>query len=360
MKRSIFYIGVLIAIFLLSSWVSFYGQIPRDYDFLPYDLRVKAGTNGDGGLAYPPGMIPADPQHPILTSPLPLGRHDLGWSGDLIVEWARDWEVVAVVEGTTGTPAILAANYGAGHIVYVTNQLAPHEKLVYNILGWHFGTLRQRAARMAVMIDVPLGQILDDWDRCFNAVQQIGSDESLSVQSERIHQYQLNQEDLDNFDVLILAVRWGDGYYAGDWRWSSHNRDPAILEFVKKGGLLLLPEAGFYDDYGIPFPNGLVVPLPVKALQDVFLGGQAFAMVALSLSAIGVTYSIKKDYSLLNRRYDVIAGYLFLATILWVMVPLCGGWLLPYKTTVLLCAFMTDVAAATIALTSFRNAAIAD
>jgi hypothetical protein len=195
----------------------------------------------------------------------------------------------------------------------------------------------------------PPEQILDDWERCFSSVERIRSEANvpLNVQEERIRQYELNEQDLSRFDVLVLAVGWGDGYYSLGWNWNSHKRDSAILNFVKQGGLLLLPEAGFYDDYGIALTDGYVLP-PTRALEAL-LSNQtnAFAMAALSLSAIGVLYTMRKEreYVRLERRYNWIAGYLFLATILWVIVPLLNGQLLP-QTTFVLAALGSDITAA--------------
>ncbi len=60
------------------------------------------------------------------------------------------------------------------------------------------------------MIDVPPGQILDDWERWFGTVERIGLSmtATLRVHTERIHQFELNDDDLKRFDVVVFAVRW--------------------------------------------------------------------------------------------------------------------------------------------------------
>ncbi len=73
-------------------------------------------------------------------------------------------------------------------------------------------------------------------------------------------------------------------------------------------------------------------------------------MAGLSLSAIGLVYSVKKNYPGVSRNYGWIAFYLFLAAILWFMVPLLGGQLLPIQTTVLVAAFLVDVIGAVFAI----------
>lgn len=329
----------LVAFPILSILIPYTMVIPRSYGFLPYDLKIRPGTNGDGGLSAPPGIVPTDPPNPILNYPRNLtAPGELGWSGDLIVDFDRSaWTVVAVVENTSPPiPAIIAADYSQGHIVYVTHQLARDggEELVYNILVWYLSD-RNKPIKVAVMIDsteVP-EQILNDWERCFSRVIQIGNETKvpLDVQEKRISQYELNGQDLSRFNVLVLAVGWGDGYYSPSWNWDSHKRDSAILDFVKEGGLLLLPEAGLFDDYGIALPDSSVFP-PTRGLQGLLSSqANAFSMAVLSLSAIGVLSTRKEEV----RRYNWIAGYLFLATILWVIVPLAGGQLLRQTALVL-------------------------
>jgi len=335
----------LIILTSTSFLYAFRGQVARSYDFLPY-VKIRPGTNGDGGISYPPAIVVNGTHgHPILNSSLDLERIDLGWSGDLITDWNRsEWQVVAVVENRNSTPAIIAANQGKGHIVYATNQLAPYERLVYNILAWHFDAreLGNRSINVSVMIDVPPGQILDDWEKCFNRTEHLRSKENPTM---HVNQFELREEDLRHVDVLVLAVRWGDGYYAGDWNWNSHGRDDAIRKFVERGGLLLLPEAGFVDDYiGIPVGKTFIFP-PVRSLEEILsIQSNAFAMAGISASAIVGLYTIREGYGRVGRRYNWVAGYLFLATFVWIMVPLFGG-LLWLQTAALLTALSANLTA---------------
>jgi len=195
----------------------------------------------------------------------------------------------------------------------------------------------------------PPEQILDDWERCFSHFGQLNSasNVSLTVQEKRIRQYELNDQDLARFNVLILSVGWGDGYVSHGWNWDpNHIHDTSILNFVKNGGLLLLPEAGFSDDYGYLLPSGDVVP-PTLALENL-LSTQvnAFSMALLSLSGIGVLYTIGKGkYPTLEERYGSIASCLFLATFLWIIVPMLNGILLP-QIMIVLWAILVDILAA--------------
>jgi hypothetical protein len=342
-KRAVVFVGLPILSLLIACYIPYGMVVSRSYAFIPYALQIEPGTNGDGSLSYPPAIVPNSAVSSFLTWPMNLGApSDLGWSGDRIVQWDRTtWTAAGLVEGTN-VPAILAANYGQGHIVYVTNQLAPHEKLVYNILAW-YSRQTGKPIRVGVMIDStdPPEQILNDWERCFSHVVQFDSTSHvvLNIQEERIRQYDLNTDSLSKFDVLILAVGWGDGYYATGWNWNSHHREIAIQNFVKDGGLLLLPEAGFFDDYGVQIPGGSVIP-PTRTLEQLLsTQTSAFGMVGLSLSAIGVLYTINREgrYLRLARRYDYVAGYLLFATFLWFVVPMLQGDL-PRQTASILWA----------------------
>ncbi len=328
--------------------MSFYGQISRQYDFIPFKLRVRPGTNGDGGISFAPGIMPTNPQNPILKSPLSLtSPGDLGTSGDLITDWdTSNWATLAVVDGRS-TPAILAANYGeeGGQVAYVTNQLAPFPKLVYDLLAWHFDGSQNRTIKIAVMIEsmVPPEQILNDWDGCFQEVATLASENrtSWNIQYSRIRVFQLNNLDLNRFDVLVLAVGWGDGYFSTGWNWNIHQGGAAARRFVGRGGLLLLPEAGFYDDYGFWLGDRQIV-FPVAALEaSLSSQANAFAMAGASLSGIGFLYTIKKDY-LTEPSYAWITMYLFLVGFIWFMVPIFFSGNLWAQTSVVLTATVLD------------------
>jgi hypothetical protein len=352
-----------IIIIAISILLPYRGQVPRSYQFMPYPIKALPGTNGDEGFSYPPGIVQSVPPHKITNSALNLTREDLGWSGDYIeTPLNASWQVVGVVENSTH-PAIVAANFSKGHIAYVTNQLVVYPRLVYNVLAWHFGHLPNETINIALMIDStnPPEQNLTSWYDCFGTAQKIGRTQfrlaNLTFNVEEIHQFDLNNQTLRRYAVLVFAVGWGDGYYAGDvfgyniggWNWDSHHRDSAIMNFAKTGGLLLLPEAGFVNDYGIPIGDDYVV-LPIRSLEDV-LSSQtnSFAMAALSLTAIGVIYTTRSNR---NSKSFVktniwLVGYLFGSTILWIIMPMFGGLLLP-QIAVLLMALLTDLAGALI------------
>jgi len=347
-----------IVIVLVSWWYPYFGQLSRNYAFVPYGLNVNPGPTGDGGLSYPPAAVPPPgPPHKILTGPLPLQQHDLGWAGDYITYYDPEkWEVVAVVENRPQTPAMLAANYGLGQIVYVTNQLAPHENLVYNILAWHFNsTLRNTVIKVALMIDVPPGQILNDWEDCFSRVQNIGRAKSgnVTVSVTRIEQYALADDAyLRQFNVLAFAVRWGDGLAApgSDWNWNRLDRTDAIRNYVQRGGLLLLPEAGWLIDFiGFELPDGYILP-PVRPMQEYFSNQtSSFAMAGVSLSGVGWVVTMRREIGQTTKKYNWIVAFLFGAGILWFIVPICTGQLL-VQTAVVLWALLMDLDVAAIGI----------
>jgi len=345
---------VLLLIVVGTYVCSYNAHIGRNnFSFIPYYLKVKPGTNGDGTLSDPPGIVPNGTRS-FLDWPFGLTTPgDLGGSGDWIVDWDRSrWTVVGVVDDSPGTPAILAANYTDGHVVYVTNQLAPQHKLVYNIIAWYFPDRGTKRINVAVMIDstdpaTAPEQVLNDWESCFSEFASLSKDRNVlvNVNETRIRQYALNDKDLSKIDLLVFAVGWANGYYSEGWNWDIQKRDDAILRFVKRGGLLVLPEAGLYDEYGIDFGESTSMVIPVRTLQAVLSDQRnSFAMATLSLSAIVLVYTLKGKYSRLDRRYSWIAAYLFVSTIIWMIIPVAGGQLLR-QTWLVLMAILIGVAA---------------
>jgi len=78
-------------------------MVNRNYQVIRYNLQLRRSTNGDGGLSYPPGIVPNDAiQNSFVNCPLKLdGPSELGWSGDQIVDFdCAAWMVVGVVGGT--------------------------------------------------------------------------------------------------------------------------------------------------------------------------------------------------------------------------------------------------------------------
>lgn len=102
------------------------------------------------------------------------------------------------------------------------------------------------------------------------------------------------------------------------------------------------------DFGGIPldwigFPKA-VFP-PVRSMRE-FLSSSTsgFAMASICLSAIGVAFTMKKEYPHLEKRYPWIAVYLFSAVVLWVTSPLASGQIV-YQTIFVLWAFLASLAA---------------
>ncbi|MFI5449672.1 MAG: hypothetical protein ACHQ03_07905 [Candidatus Bathyarchaeia archaeon] len=360
---------LLIGIFLLLASLPYVMVVARQFDFIPYSLRIAPGTNGDGTLADPPGILPNKTlPTSFLSWPMPLTTSvDLGWSGDRIVSLDRSkWTIVGVTDDTND-PAIVAANYTKGHIVYVTDQLAPQHQLVFNILAWYSN--RSKPVRVALMIDsiepTP-EQRLDDWGDCFSDFAKLANEShvSLNVVYHQIRQYDLVDSELTtrNYDVLILAMGWGDGYFSRGRNWDMHNRDATIEKFVASGGILLLPEAGELDEYGFQLPNfqdyrirGFVLP-PSRALNDLFSNQtNSFLMAGISLSAIGVLLTTDMEKKKQEKEtYRSASRWLFAAAALWFVVPLLDG-LLREQTVVVLWALCADVIALVLLARSTRH-----
>ena len=208
-RRSSWIRAVIIILAMLwvssSSYVTaFHLQMPQQYDFIPYPLRIKPGTNGDGGISFAPPIMPTNPPSKILTYPLKLTiPSQLGYSGDYISEPLNSsWTVDAVVEGTS-RPAILTANYCRGQIAYVTNQLAPQHELIYDLFAWHFGGLQNRTIKVAVMTEstVPPEQILSYWNDSFRAVERLAKENrtNWNIQYKTLGAFELEDSDLKSF-----------------------------------------------------------------------------------------------------------------------------------------------------------------
>ena len=91
---------------------------------------------------------------------------------------------------------------------------------------------------------------------------------------------------------------------------------------------------------------GQQIPLPVRALEEnLSIQGNAFAMAGVSLSAIGFTYTVKKEY-LSEESYASITSCLFLSVFLWFTVPIFFSGQLWSQTAVVLAATQLDVLAA--------------
>jgi len=325
----------VLLILLVTAAYSLYGHVGRTgYDFIPYYLKLKHGTNGDGQLTTLPGLEKIRFGDTFLEWTLHLNTGELGWSGDYIDDWDRSkWTTVAVVHEKSSQPAILAANYSKGHIVYVTNQLAPQCNLTYNIMAWYFSA-HTTPVRVALMTDSsdPPEQNLDDWYSCFGEFGRLNGNGKAMIELSwvNIRQYELTTEILQRFDVLVLAVGWSDGYRSWGRHWGSPDKDNAIKHFIANGGLLVLPEAGLYDEYGIPFGREVdPLILPFRTLQAVLSDQRnSFAMATLSISGMGLGYTLRGRYARLDRDYSLIAFFLFLATFVWVAVPMAAGLLL--------------------------------
>jgi len=248
-KPILFVLVVLVGWVIVFAFTLIKGVVPDTYDFLPYVLKVLPGNVGNGGRGWvsPPGIYVTDRSHPIAYVPVEMKRMDLGAAGDFVIGYdEKEWKVVACAEGTM-FPAIMSCTFKHGKIVYVTNQLYEHHKLLCNIFT--FFSREKSELRVALMTDVPkVPEVpsLDKWQESFSRVNMISKGYGgPMVEMREIHAYNLHEEIKQEFDVLILMTGWGDGYYSGSSGWHNSQRSKSILEFVGEGGCLLLPEAGF-------------------------------------------------------------------------------------------------------------------
>lgn len=331
---------------VICSWrITRYGREPRQWAFLPYDLRINTGTNGDGSLGYPPGAVSCSPRHNILKGPLELSRRDLGWCGDQIVAYDEEnWIVVATIEGSERkrVPAILEASYGNGSIVYVTSPLSRHDRLLLNILMWKFGRL-DKDLNIAVMTDVVAWEP-ENWVWCFSSLNKTAKEKGYGCigSPEEVHQFVLNDEELDGFDVLVLASGWGDGYYSPDWSWNRKPRDDAIRRFVRRGGLLLLSEAGFVDRW----------PRFIDMIGSVFCFPEhnISLMVQISLVSIWGVYTSRELSRGLYRHHGILCFILLVGAIFWFSGLLTSRQLMPIPFFFIVSAVFVDMLALAIAL----------
>ena len=286
--RAVFLI-ISLAIFwrIFFLWTS--KAIGSQYDFLPYNLKIYPGTIGDGsrGMASPVAVHIVNTSHPVVTSPIKLRDEDLGWAGDFVAEYDKEyWHVIACA-GDTVFPAVLECEYGKGRIVYVSNSLTPYPNLVYNIFKWHIGCRPMTSLNVAVMVDVPPLQSTESWRECFATVNKISGYSNMTISEKYISSFNLNYDTLKNYDVLVLMMRWGDGYSLEIGGFHNERRSKAMLQFVHKGGLLLLPEAGINNQALFPyftlleffrseaFGFAMIVPCITSAVSMVTLIGRS-------------------------------------------------------------------------------------
>ena len=314
-------------IILATSWVVVFSlgvlnaQTPDKYDFLPYLLKVFPGTNGDGtsGEKLPPGCRIVDVMHPFVSTPFKLRNSDVGWAGDLVLDYDKAmWTVIAVADDTR-SPALITAQFGSGQIVYISNPLYEFDGLVYNMLYWKEGT-SNTSLNIAIMTDVPQGIDPKVWDGTFDKINHYPIERStrIAVTWSYIHAYELNSDDLSEYDILILHPRWGDGYYETTTNWNDPSKSNAIKDFVRYGGMLILPESGFYNR---------IIPLayPFYDLYLTFrLASVSLAMVAPSVALAALSLSLREKLPELleEKLWFTLTSCFMMATLLWIAVVL--------------------------------------
>jgi len=342
--KAMLFACAIFVIILLSAYFT-WRKVPRRWSFLPHGLSVNAGTNGDGSLGYPPGVVQSNPKHGILEGPLALSPRDLGWSGDQIVDYDRGkWNIVTVVEGTSGQPAMLQAFYGNGCIVYSTCPLSEIDRVLYNILVWNYGRL-DKNLNIAVLRDVWYPEYEpESFTACFTKFREYaratGQEEIRPP--DKIRQFSLINETLRGYGVLILPSGWGDAYDLPDWSWNRHRRDDAILRFVEQGGLLLLSEAGYVDSWGEP----------IDSIQQVFRlsDPNILIMVQISIVSIWGLYTVRWAFRGMSCHLDIVYSLLLMSGIYWYLGLVSRGQLLPYPHFFILCGFFSILLAIAIVL----------
>jgi len=317
------------------------GLTPDRYDFLPYELKVLPGNvgTGDRGWVSAPGIYITNGSHPVAHVPIELKRVDLGWAGDYIVDYDRiRWNVVGCAEGTTH-PAIVLSTFGSGKIVYVTNQLYEFHKLLCNIFTWF--SSNKSAMQVALMVDVPIVPevpSIDRWDRSFSEVNSILKQyKGPRIEWTDIHAYNLNEETLQEVDVLILMTGWGDGYFSGSSGWYNAQRAKAIMNFIEKGGCLLLPEAGF---------RNRIVPSFYVLLEMFSSATTCLTMIAPSITFAVAVVALKRELPELSesKAWIVLVCCFITAANLWIIAAaLVYSFQVDVAAFVISTAFLLDV-----------------
>ncbi len=288
-----------IVFFIFLSWLLFFSwgmtPISSEYDFIPYQLRIYPGNVGDGnqGLHTSPALLIKNYTHPIISLNPRLIDVDLGWGGDFIVDYNEEkWIMIGQVE-STNYAGILVSNFNEGNIIYVSNTLIKFPKLLYKILLWEIKNYSSEI-NIALMISVPSITTTLEWNNFFQNVSLISQEfTELDLTWNFISSYNLRNEVLKEYDVLILGIFWGDGYDQTIGGWSTVSRSNAIENFVSNGGLLVLPEAGIVTKVFGPFID----------LTEMFARGNlGFVMMAPSLSSAVLLIHIKNNIKKLKKK----------------------------------------------------------
>ena len=309
---------IIIIFFLWTFYVGFSTlPVPDNYDdFLPYSLSVYPGRNADGKAGgYATVSIEIiDHDHPIFISPNTLETaEDIGWSGDSIENYDRNhWKAIAKGRNTNKA-AILVTTYGSGNIIYVTNPLDRYPKLLHNILVWHTEDSDIETLEIALFIDLPTELSPEQFEITF---EHLKKDKHLNLNYRKIQTFELEEDCLENYNVLLMLTGWGDARFNSTWGRIDDQRIEIIHKFVRKGGLLILPEAGYKDHLRVQKFEEFYHKFNVRVISLTLIMG-SFASAGI------VAAFLRKETAFANRGIIVYLALFITAAIMFILsVPL--------------------------------------